>query len=67
MVNLMQLQENKFTAWLDRLVEAKRNRQDKKQHPYRNYRKPYNIVKQPGENKWNKPQLCNKIKPAQEL
>ena len=28
MVNLMQLQDHKFTAWLDRLVEARKNRQD---------------------------------------
>ena len=30
------------------------------------YRKPYNEGKQPGD-KWNKLQLRNKIKPAQEL
>ena len=41
MVNPMQLQEHKFTAWLDRLVEARRKRQDKHQCPYRTYRKPY--------------------------
>ena len=29
MVNLMQLQDHKFTAWLDRLIEARRNRQEK--------------------------------------
>ena len=29
MVNLMQLQDHEFTAWLDRLVEARKNRQDK--------------------------------------
>ena len=29
MVNPMQLQEHEFTAWLERLVEARRNRQDK--------------------------------------
>ena len=29
MVNLMQLQDHKFTAWLDRLVEARKNRQEK--------------------------------------
>ena len=31
MMNPMQLQEHEFTALLDRLVEARRNRQDKKQ------------------------------------
>ena len=30
------------------------------------YRKPYNEGKQPGD-KWTKPPLHNKIKPAQEL
>ena len=40
MVNPMQLQDHEFTAWLDRLVEARKNRQDKRQRPYRNYRKP---------------------------
>ena len=29
MVNPMQLQEHEFTAWLDRLVEARKNRQEK--------------------------------------
>ena len=29
MVNLMQLQDHKFMAWLDRLVEARKNRQDR--------------------------------------
>ena len=42
MVNPMQLQDHKFTEWLDRLVEARKNRQEKCQHPYRTYRKPYN-------------------------
>ena len=31
MVNPMQLQDHKFTAWLDRLVEARKNRQEKRQ------------------------------------
>ena len=29
MVNPMQLQDHKFTAWLDRLVEARKNRQER--------------------------------------
>ena len=66
MVNPMQLQDHKFTAWLDRLVEARRNRQEKQKHPYRAYRKPYNEDRRSGD-RWNKPQLRNKIKPAQEL
>ena len=66
MVNPIQLQEHEFTAWLDRLVEASTNRQDKQQHSYRMYRKPYNEGKQPGD-KWMKPPLQNKIKPGQGL
>ena len=62
----MQLEEHEFTAWLDRLVEARRNRQEKRQRPYRTFQKPYNDGKQPGD-KWTKPSLHNKIKPAQEL
>ena len=62
----MQLEDHEFTAWLDRLMEARRNRQEKQQRPYRAYHRPYNENKQSGD-KWNKPQLRNKIKPAQEL
>ena len=62
----MQLQDHEFTAWLDRLVEARKNRQEKHQCPYRTYRKPYNEQRQQGE-RWNRPQLKNKLKPAQEL
>ena len=66
MVNPMQLEDHEVTAWLDRLVEARKNRQEKCQRPYRMYRKPYNEHRQQGE-RWNRPQLKNKIKPAQEL
>ena len=62
----MQLQDHEFTAWLDRLVEARINRQDTKQCPYQTYRKPYNDAKA-SENRWNRPQLHKKIKLAQEL
>ena len=62
----MQLQDHEFTAGLDRLVEARKNRQEKCQRPYRVYRKPYNEQRQQGE-KWSKPQLKSKLKPAQEL
>ena len=66
MVNPMQLQDHEFTAWLDRLVEARKNRQERRQRPYRNFRKPYNDGKQIGDT-GSKPPLCNQIKPAQEL
>ena len=66
MVNPMQLQDHEFTAWLDRLVEARKNRQERRQSPYRNFRKPYNDGKQNGDT-GSKPPLRNRIKPAQEL
>ena len=66
MVNSMQLQDQEFTAWLDRLVEARKNRQERRQRPYRNFRKPYNNDKQNGDTR-SKPPLRNRIKPAQEL
>ena len=66
MVNPMQLQDHEFTAWLDRLVEARKNRQERRQRPYRNFRKPYNDGKQNGDT-GSKPPLRNQIKPAQEL
>ena len=63
LVNPMQLTDNEFTNWLEKLVEARKNRQERKPHPYRNFHKPYN-----GEqSEYNKPQLRNKLQPAQEL
>ena len=58
MVNPMQLQDQEFTAWLDRLVEARKNQQEKQQRPYRNFRKPYNDGKQNGDT-GSRPPLCN--------
>ena len=66
MVNPMQLQDHEFTAWLDRLVEARKNRQERRQRPYRNFRKPYKDGTQIGDTGSKLP-LCNRIKPAQEL
>ena len=67
LVNPMQLQDHEFTAWLERLVEARKNRQENKTRPYRNYRKPYNQDNATAEGGWRKPQLRNKMTPAQEL
>ena len=66
MVNPMQLQDHEFTEWLDRLVEARKNRQERRQCPYRIFRKPYNDGRQNGDT-GSKPPLRNRIKPAQEL
>ena len=40
MVNPTQLSDKEFAAWMDRLVEARRNRQENKPRPYRQFRKP---------------------------
>ena len=40
-VNPMQHKDKAFTAWMQRLTEARRNRENKVQRPYRNFRKPY--------------------------
>ena len=66
MVNPMQLQDHEFRAWLDRLVEARKNQQERQQQPYRNFRKPYNDGRQNGDT-GSKPPLQNRIKPAPEL
>ena len=41
MVNPTQLSDTEFTAWMDRLIEARRNRQENKPRPYRQFRKPF--------------------------
>ena len=41
MVNSTQLSEHEFMNWMEKLMEAQKNRQERKEHPYRSYRKPY--------------------------
>ena len=41
MVNPTQLSDREFAAWMERLVEARRNRQENKPRPYRQFRKPF--------------------------
>ena len=60
MVNPMQLTDEEFTNWMEKLVEARKNRQEKKPHPYRNFRRPYNDVKI----ELKKPTLKNRLQPA---
>ena len=55
-----------FAAWMDRLVEARRNRQENKPRPYRQFRKP--LLQNRGEaGEMPQENLRNKIKPAEEL
>ena len=63
LVNPMQLTDAEFTLWLEKLVEARKNRQERRPRPYRNFRKPYNN----DQSEFKKPQLRNKLQPAQEL
>ena len=62
MVNPMQLSEHEFTNWMEKLMEARKNRQERKECPYRSYRKPYNL-----EQGSRRPQLRNRLRPAQEM
>ena len=63
MVNPMQLSEHEFTNWMEKLMEARKNRQERKERPYRSYRKPYNN----SEQGTRQPQLRNRLRPAQEM
>ena len=65
-VNPMQLDDKAFTAWIDRLIEAKKNRQNNVRRPFRNFRKPYNDTPDNTPQN-NKHQLKQYIKPAPEL
>ena len=67
MVNPMQLSDKEFAAMMDRLVEARRDRQENKPRPYRQFRKPF--IQRTGdreETQWQQ-QLKQKLKPAEEL
>ena len=66
LVNPIQLSDTEFTAWMDRLVEVRRNRQENKPRPYRQFRKPYSQNRrETGET--TQERLKNKLKPAEEL
>ena len=63
MVNPMQLSDVEFTNWMEKLVEARKSRQEKRPRPYRNFRKPYNNDR----TEQKKRALKNRLQPAQEL
>ena len=63
MVNPTQLSDKEFVAWMDRLVEARKNRQNNKPRPYTQFRRPY-TQRDPDNESMD---LRNKIKPAREL
>ena len=59
MINPTQLSEHEFTNWMEKLMEAHKNRQERKERSYQSYRKP--------EQGTRCPQLRNRLRPAQEL
>ena len=67
----MQLEDEAFTAWMQRLTEARRNRENRVQRPYRNLCKPYNDkyepLKESGKNRYGKYQIKQKFKPVTEI
>ena len=70
-INPMQLEDEAFTAWMQRLTEARRNRENRVQRPYRNFHKPYNDkyepLKESGKNRYEKYQIKQKFKPVAEI
>ena len=67
MVNPTQLLDKEFAAWMDRLLEARRNRQENKPIPYRQFRKPFLQRRGDREETQQHQQLKQKLKPAEEL
>ena len=66
LVNPSQLSDTELTVRMDRLVEARQNRQENKPRPYRQFRKPF--VQNRGESgEATQDRLRNKLKPAEEL
>ena len=63
MVNPTQLSDKEFIAWMDRLVEARKNRQNNRPRPYTQFRCPY-TQRDPDNESMD---LRKKIKPAREL
>ena len=67
----MQLEDKAFTAFMQRLTEARRNRENKVQRLYRNFCKPYNEKydpsKESGRDRYGKFQIKQKFKPVTEI
>ena len=70
-VNPMQLEDEAFTAWIQRLTESRQNRENRVQRLYRNFRKPYNDKYEPskesGRDRYRKYQIKQKFKPVTEI
>ena len=70
-VNPMKLEDEAFTASMQRLTEARRNRKNKVQTLYRNFCKLYNNKYEPskesGRDRYEKYQIKQKFKPVAEI
>ena len=62
-----QLSDVEFTAWMDWLVEARRNRKENKPRTYRQFRKPFTQRREELAESQQQQGLRNKLKPAEEL
>ena len=66
-LNPTQLSDVEFVAWIDRLVEACRNRQENKPRPFRQFRKPFIQRRNDTEEIQRQQGLKHKLKVAEEL
>ena len=66
LVNPLNLDDAAFNAWMERLVEARRNRLNKVARPYREHRQPYHKNKD-HNNDNRKPNLRQAVQPIQEI
>ena len=66
-VNPTQLSDTEFVAWMDRLVEACRNRQENKLRPFHQFRKPFIQRRNDTDETQQQQGLKHKLKPTEEL
>ena len=59
--------DREFATWLERLVEARRNRQENRPRPYSQFRKPFLQRRGETEKTQQQQELKQKLKPAKEL
>ena len=67
LVNPTQLSDKEFVAWMERLVEARRNRQENKPRPYSQFSKPFLQRRGETEKTQQQQDLKQKLKPAEKL
>ena len=65
MVNPTQLSDTEFVAWMNRLVEARRNRQENKPRPFCQFRKLFIQRRNDADETQHQQGLKHKLKPAE--